>query len=385
MPKPSGQPKNLRWTIIGGGNGGQSVCAHLAIMGYQVRLYDISPDTVDAINKQGGIELAGVVQGFGKIDRATTDLSEAIRGAHIIMVIAPATAHRHIAKALVPFLQNHQIIVLHPGATCGALEFYKVLVDEKCPVKVTIGETNTLIYACRSSRPGQATIFGIKNKLLVAALPARESSNIADKLKSAYPQVHAADNVLVTSFDNTNPIVHPAPILLNTAVIESQREWLFYREGITPAVGAFLEKMDEERIAVGKALGLDLWSCRDQYVIEYGVNESTLSDAVGKNEAYAGIKGPNSLETRYLLEDIPMGLVPLVAIGKSLNVSVERMETIIKLGEFILGKDLTTNGRTLEKIGLSEMTAGEIRRFIETGRKTEAHKSLNLNKDDLQC
>jgi opine dehydrogenase len=80
-----------------------------------------------------------------------------------------------------------------------------------------------------------------------------------------------------------------------------------------------------------------------------------------------------------------MGLVPLVAIGKSLNVSVQRMETIIKLGEFILGKDLTTNGRTLEKIGLSEMTAGEIRRFIETGRKTEAHKSLNLNKDDLQC
>jgi opine dehydrogenase len=301
------------------------------------------------------------------------------------MVIAPATAHRHIAKALAPFLKDGQIIVLHPGATCGALEFYKVLADENCTARVTVGETNTLIYACRSSRPGQATIFGIKNKLLVAALPARESSNIADKLKSAYPQVHAADNVLVTSFDNTNPIVHPAPILLNTAVIESQREWLFYREGITPAVGAFLEAMDQERIAVGKALGVELWSCKDQYAIEYGVHARTLADAVGNTAAYADIKGPNCLETRYLLEDIPMGLVPLVAIGKSLNVSVQRMETIIKLGEFILGKDLTTNGRTLEKIGLSEMTAGEIRRFIETGRKTEAHKSLNLNKDDLQC
>jgi opine dehydrogenase len=168
-------------------------------------------------------------------------------------------------------------------------------------------------------------------------------------------------------------------------VIESQREWLFYREGITPAVGAFLEAMDQERIAVGKALGVELWSCKDQYAIEYGVHARTLADAVGNTAAYADIKGPNCLETRYLLEDIPMGLVPLVAIGKSLNVSVQRMETIIKLGEFILGKDLTTNGRTLEKIGLSEMTAGEIRRFIETGRKTEAHKSLNLNKDDLQC
>jgi len=369
MQETSNYPKNLRWTVIGGGNGGQSVSAHLAIMGFHVRLYDISPDTVNAINKQGGIELEGVVQGFGKIDRVTTDLHEAIQGAHIVMVIAPATAHRHIAKALAPFLKDGQSIVLHPGATCGALEFYKVLADEKCTARVTIGETNSLIYACRSSRPGQATILGIKNKLLAAAIPAEASTSLVDKLNSAYPQVHPAVNVLATSFDNTNPIVHPAPILLNTAVIESQKEWLFYLEGITPAVGAFLEKMDQERIAVGKALGLDLWSCRDQYVIEYGVNESTLSDAVRKTEAYADIKGPQSLETRYLLEDIPMGLVPLVAIGKSLNVPVERMETIIKLGEFILGKDLTSTGRTLEKIGLTGMTAAEIRQFIETGRK----------------
>ena len=147
----------------------------------------------------------------------------------------------------------------------------------------------------------------------------------------------------------------------------SQKEWLFYWDGFTPAVGAFVEKMDAERIAVGKALGVDLWSCREQYKIEYGVNEKTLSEAVKKTEAYADIKGPNSLETRYLLEDIPMGLVPLVAIGKHLKVPVERMETIIKLGEFILGRDLTHTGRTLERIGLSGMTAVEMRRFIETG------------------
>lgn len=369
LPHDQEHPQNPRWAIIGGGNGGQSVSAHLALMGYHVRLYDISPITVDAINNQGGIELEGVVKGFGKIDCATTNLLEAVKGAHLIMVIAPATAHRDIAKALAPCLRDGQIIVLHPGATCGALEFYQVLADENCPARVTIGETNTLIYACRSSKPGQTTILGIKNRLLAATLPAEQSDNVADILKSAYPQVHAADNVLITSFDNTNPIVHPATVLLNAAVIDSQRKWMFYREGITPSVGAFLEKMDAERIAVGKALGLDLWSCRDQYVIEYGVNESTLSDAVRKNEAYADIKGPNSLETRYLLEDIPMGLVPLVAIGKSLNVPVERMETIIKLGEYMLAKDLTTNGRTLENIGLSGMTAAEIRRFIETGRK----------------
>jgi len=367
MPKPSDHPNHSCWTVIGAGNGGQSVSAHLAMMGYHVRLYDISSDTVNAINHQGGIHLDGVVQGFGKIDLATTDLGHAVNGAHTIMVIAPAMAHRHIAKSLGPFLQDGQLIVLHPGATCGALEFVQVLKDEKCRAKVTIGETNSLIYACRSSRPGQATILGIKKKLLVAALPASKSSQVASHLNTAYPQIHAADNVFVTSFDSTNPIVHPAPILLNTGRIESREEWLFYWDGFTPTVGAFVENMDAERIAVGKALGIDLWSCREQYKIEYGVNEKTLSEAVKKTEAYADIKGPHSLETRYLLEDIPMGLVPLAAIGKHLNVPVERMETIIKLGEFILGKDLTHTGRTLERMGLSGMTAVEMRRFIETG------------------
>lgn len=369
MSKTSNHRKNLRWAIIGGGNGGQSVSAHLAIMGFHVRLYDIFPDTIDAINKKGGIELEGVVQGFGKIELATTNLADALDGADIIMVIAPALAHREIAKTCAPLLKNGQIIVLHPGATFGALEFKKVLADKKCAAKITIAETNSLIYACRSSKPGHANILGIKNRLLVAAIPANESEKVVNMLNAAYPQMQTASNVLVTSFDNTNPIVHPAPILLNTAVIESQKDWRFYLDGITPSIGAFLEKMDEERIAVGKALGLDLWSCKDQYRIEYGVDEKTLSDAVRKNEAYADIRGPNSLETRYLLEDIPMGLVPLVEIGKSLKVPVERMETIIKLAEFILGKDLAARGRTLDKIGISGMTADEMLLYVETGIK----------------
>ena len=44
---------NIKWTIIGGGNGGQSLAGHLAIMGFPVRLYDIFPDTVKAIQTLG--------------------------------------------------------------------------------------------------------------------------------------------------------------------------------------------------------------------------------------------------------------------------------------------------------------------------------------------
>jgi opine dehydrogenase len=40
---------------------------------------------------------------------------------------------------------------------------------------------------------------------------------------------------------------------------------------------------------------------------------------------------------------------------------------VIKLGEFMTGKDLTTSGRKLENLGLAGMTIREIREFIETG------------------
>ena len=56
---------NIVWAILGGGNGGQSLAGHLALMGYRVRLYDIFQQTVDAINEQGGITVSGVVEGFG--------------------------------------------------------------------------------------------------------------------------------------------------------------------------------------------------------------------------------------------------------------------------------------------------------------------------------
>ena len=57
-----------KWAIVGGGNGGQAMAGHLALMDFNVKLYDIIPEKVQAINKNGGINVEGVVQGLGKPD-----------------------------------------------------------------------------------------------------------------------------------------------------------------------------------------------------------------------------------------------------------------------------------------------------------------------------
>ena len=230
------------WAIIGGGNGGQSLAGHLSIMGYKVRLYDVFQATVDAINAQGGIIVDGVVEGFGKPELVTTDIGKAIAGADVVMVVAPATAHKTIAKNCAAHLTDGQIVIIHPGATCGALEFRHVLDQLGCTARVAVAETNSLIYACRSPKPGHASILGIKDDLVVATLPACENARALSVMQEAFPQIVGGKNVIETSLGNANAIMHPTPTLLNTSLIESRHDWLYYWEGITPELVKVLKK-----------------------------------------------------------------------------------------------------------------------------------------------
>ncbi|CAB5138268.1 NAD/NADP octopine/nopaline dehydrogenase [Olavius algarvensis associated proteobacterium Delta 3] len=359
--------KKIKWAIIGGGNGGQSIAGHLSLMGYAVRLFDIFEETVDAINAQGGIHVSGAVSGFGKVDFATTEMAEALSGADVVMIVAPATAHRAIAKNCAPCLNDGQVVIVHPGATCGAVEFHHILKQAACRADVAIAETNSLIYACRSPRPGHANIIGIKKHLTLATLPTVENPRVLSIMQDAFPQIVGGKNVMETSLGNANAIVHPAPSLLNTSMIESAHEWLYYTEGMTPSIGAFVEKLDRERVQLAASFGIEIVPIREWYRVAYGVDADTLTEAVRKNPAYEGIKGQKNLKTRYLMEDIPTGLVPMIALGKMQGIDMPRMAVVAELGQYLLNEDFLVTGRTLENLGLQHMTPAAFMDFIETG------------------
>ena len=83
------------------------------------------------------------------------------------------------------------------------------------------------------------------------------------------------------------------------------------------------------------------------------------------NPAYREIQGQKKVDTRYILEDIPMGLVPMASLARKRGVPCRMMETIIRLGEDVLDKDLTSTGRTLESLGLADMSTTELMAFVE--------------------
>ena len=74
-----------KFVIIGAGNGGQSLAGDMTIRGTEVEaIYDKNPEAILPIAKNGGIKMSGpVVQGFGKVKYATTNLEEAMNAGNV--------------------------------------------------------------------------------------------------------------------------------------------------------------------------------------------------------------------------------------------------------------------------------------------------------------
>jgi opine dehydrogenase len=360
-----------RYTVIGAGHGGKAMAAHLALMGFSVTLYNRTPGHVAAIAARGGIDVEsydGGPRGFAELALVTSDMHEALAAADIVMVVVPSSAHAAIAASAAPHLRDGQIVVLHPGRTCGALEFAKVLADRSCLADVTIAEAETFLYASRSDGPAQTRIFRIKEAVPLAALPATRTQRVLAALREAYPQYIDGVNVLHTGLNNMGAIFHPALTLLNAGRIESTHgDFQFYIDGVTPSVAGVLEVLDRERVTVAAALGIRARTAMDWLEMAYNTSGSDLNDAIHNQPGYYGIKAPSTLSHRYIFEDVPMSLVPIAALGQHYGVSVRGMDSIIQLACIIHKTDYWRRGRTPEKLGLTQLSVSELTRYVNEG------------------
>ena len=355
-----------RVSVIGAGNGGQAMAGFLALRGFGVNLWNRSEDKIRVLNRLG-IILQGQVNGFAQPNLITSDIGEAVQGAKVIMVTVPASGHRDVAEKMAPWLSDGQIVVLNPGRTGGALEFGETLLENQCDCDVTIAETGTFIYASRTVGPGMSHIYSIKQRVPMAALPATRTMEVVRILRRAYPQFIPAESVLFTSFDNIGAVFHPLPVMLNTGRIENNLAYEHYREGITPSVARTLETLDKERLAIAKALGVRARSVLEWMNQTYGVKAPSIYEAVHQNPGYVGISAPTSLNHRYIFEDIPYSLVPLVSFAKIAGVNVPVMDSAISLASSLRGIDYRAEGRCAHKMGIADMDVEDILRLVLGG------------------
>jgi opine dehydrogenase len=355
----------VRYCVVGAGHGGMAMAGYLGISGYAVNLYNRTDTNLNGVRWHGGITVEGEISGFGPIEKATSDIAEAIAGVDVIMVVTPSTAHGSLAALMAPHLQDGQIIVLNPGRTGGVLEVRKVLKDQGTTACVFVAETSTFLYASRAISRSEAHVYRIKNTLALATLPAHWIPDVLAVLNPAFPQFAAGTNVLTTSMENIGAIFHPALTLLNAGWIEETHgAFDYYLQGITPSVAKVLEAIDSERVAIAKGLGIRTLSAREWLYLSYDSPGRDLHEAIHNTADYRGIRAPQSIQHRYVFEDVPMSLVPLASLGRMLNVPTPMIDTIVRLAGVMHEKDYWAVGRTLERMGLAGLSLKEIRHLV---------------------
>jgi len=197
-------------------------------------------------------------------------------------------------------------------------------------------------------------------------------------LEDAFPQFIDGETVLHTGLDNMGAIFHPALTLLNAGRIESTGgDYQFYLEGVTPSVARVLESLDRERVTIASALGIRARTAREWLTLAYNAVGESLYEAIHNQPGYRGIKAPPTLNHRYITEDVPMSLVPLAALGQRYGVEVQAIDSLIRLACIVHQTDYWRRGRTLDVLGIEQLSVGELSQYVREGaRGTGSPESL---------
>jgi opine dehydrogenase len=355
--------------VLGGGGGGHMMAVDLTARGYEVNLYE-HPDFADHFQttlKRGSIEAVGIgPNGTFPIHQVSLDIEKTVKEVEWIHVSMAATGHDTFFDELVAHIQPGHKVVVWAG-DFGALLLRKKLLDAGKDNGVTIIEASTLPYGTRLVEPGKINLLLVAECILVASIPNGDLDSVFDDLAKMFPSIAKDKNVLCAAFNNPNPIVHPPGALLNTGRIEySKGDFCMYGEGVTQSVAYVIREIYMESRAVGRALSFDMK--------EYAEKDFHKKTSIMGNEficpfdpftVIEEIVGPRSVQDRYIVEDLPMGLVPRSELGKLVGVPTPVINGIVSIGSIVCQIDFWKSGRTLKKLGLAGMSTDEILSIVD--------------------
>ncbi len=351
--------------VLGSGNGGCAVAFDCAAHGHRVTLFDFQqfPASIKAIQENGGIHCEGEVEGFQAVAYAGHHIEKALDGAELLYAVGPAYSTRPFAEACRPHLQQGQTVIVCPSSCGGAIEFKNGAGLDLRDEGIIVAETSTLPYAVRLLEPGKIRIFNkLSGGLFLAAVPAGNTPLVLEQVNDVYPAMRAAKNVLQTSLQNGNPVIHPAITLLNVGLIErTQGAFDFYHQGVTPAVGRLVEAVDRERIAIGKELGVEVIPDPELGVMQGYMTEASYDKGFATAPGFAGVKAQPSLDYRYFNEDVGYGLVFLQKLGEQIGVATPIISAVITIVSLLMSREYAREApRTMESLGLSDHGAREL-------------------------
>jgi len=358
--------------IIGAGIGGVYLAAALGRRGCRLRLHDFDDSRLGAIRERGGLDVEGEDAGFAAIERSTTDPRAAIEGADIIAVCTGGTYQEAVGHGIASLLGDGQTILLIQGNTGGSLVVRRALDAAGCRARVDIAEMDNYPYSCWRLAPTRIRPIVHKKFLQIASFPGNRIDAVFARLAPLFPHAVAAPSIVSTGFTNANAMLHVANCVANAGKIDHAEPYKFYAEGVTPAVARLYGAINAERVASAAALGASVPTLEDWFERTYGVRGETFSETcqlltTNSDGPYQATGTPSAWTHKYIAEDVPVGLIPMSALGKAAAVPTPAIDAVILLAQTLAGRDFAGDARTLERMGLAGMDPTQVQQTLRDG------------------
>ena len=379
--------------VLGGGACAQAFAADFALAEYKVRLCelpDFAPESLGEVVKTHEIELGGNQRNFkwfrragvAKVDMVTTEISQALKGAGLVIVALPAKGHKAFFEGMLPHLENGQVISMFPD-NFGSLMLREMMREKGCDADVMVGGWTSMPYAVRKMEPGKVDCLLRIHHLICDALPSSDGDKFFEALKDTPPfegtsLLEKGDTVIGIGLSNPNPVVHTPGSILSVGPMEvSQMEeatlgipkgrFSMYKHGMSPSVARVQFAFYQEICNIANAMGIKIAEYLEEQFFSKGSVMGVEYTGPFSDVTLPPIVGPDSIDHRYFTEDIPVGTVVYHHLAEKFGVEVPIIESVIRLGSVICQRDFLKEGRSLKEMGIANWTKEQIIKYIRRG------------------
>ena len=355
----------MRVSILGAGAVAYGAAAYLARAGHDPLLWSPSGTRTAELAEGKPLVAKNAIEGAFTV-RVASSCAQAVDAADVVMLALPANGHKLALDAAAPHVRAGQPVVFSSHASFGALYLSRLLAARG--VRAPIVAWGTTLTTGRQESATEVNVATVRQRVDMATLP-DSGAEAGQALCNALFGDHFVqrDGLLAIALSNLNPQNHLAIALLNLTRMERGETW-GQGENVTPAVGRLIEALDLERIAIAHAFGLRVKTVQEHFSLSFHVPLAGVSAMNQEMHRQGrGGFGPKTAESRYVLEDVPFGLVPTIALGRLAERPARLHEAGLALFSAAYGRDFKQDNDLMPELGLDALSAAELQRLARTG------------------
>ena len=359
------QRNRLRVSILGAGAVAYGAAAFLARAGHDPLIWSPSGTRTAALAAGQRLVSRNAIDGSFPV-RVAASCADAVASADAVLLALPANGHRLALEAAAQHLGDGQPFIISSQASFGALYLSRLLAARQ--VRAPIVAWGTTLTTGRQESPTEVNVSTVRQRVDMATVP-------ASGIEAGYALCNELfgdhfvkrDGLLAIALSNLNPQNHLAIALLNLTRMERGETW-GQGENVTPAVGRLIEALDRERLAIAEAFGLRVKTVQEHFSLSFHVPLASVSEMNQEMHRQGrGGFGPKTAESRYVLEDVPFGLVPTVVLGRLAGRPATLHDAGLALFSAAYGRDFVQDNDLLPELGLERLSAAALQQLARAG------------------